>query len=100
MKAFMLAAALTLSTAPPGRATPGLFAAQCKTPVRIISRRIRIEKGRTTAVARDRVVLCTKHQYRLRASEGQTMSLNLVGDHTTLTLWTPRADMVIDGIKT
>jgi hypothetical protein len=101
MKALLFAAALTLSGAPAGSATPRMSAAQCKTEKRIVSKRIRFEKGRTTAVVKDRVVLCTKNQYRLGAREGQTMSVNLVaGDHTTLTLWTPLGDMVVDGVKT
>jgi hypothetical protein len=101
MKVLLVAAALTLFAAPVGGAAPRLSAAPCKTPRPIVSKQIRFEKGRTTAVIKDRVARCTTNQYRLRAREGQTMNLNLVaGDHTTLTLWSPLADMIIDGVKT
>jgi hypothetical protein len=101
MKFLLLAAALMLFAAPVGGAAPRQSAAQCKTPRPIVSKQIRFEKGRTTAVIKDRVARCTTNQYRLRAREGQTMNLNLVaGEHTTLTLWSPLYDMIIDGVKT
>ena len=100
MKLLLLAAALTLSPAPTGVASPGVPAAQCKTADQIVSKRIRFAKGRTTAVVKDRVRLCTSHEYRLSARAGQTMSVNLVtGRRTSMTVRTPAGDALADGEK-
>ena len=98
MKIFLLAAALTLSAAPAGGAAPAPPVAQCATTDRIVAKRLRFARGRTTAVVRDRVRLCTGHEYRLRARAGQTMSVNLVaGRRTSMTLRSPSGDALADG---
>jgi hypothetical protein len=100
LKAILLAATLTLSAAPAGRVGAVASPAQCKRADRVIGKQIRFERGRTTAVVKDRVALCTAHSYRLRARAGQTMSVNLAtGDRTSMTLSAPSGDALADGEK-
>ena len=100
LKVLFLAAMLTISTAPAGRAEAAAPAAQCRRADRVINKVIRFERGRTTAVVKDRVALCTAHSYRLRARAGQTMSVNLAtGNRTSLTLHAPNGDALADGEK-
>jgi hypothetical protein len=101
VKFLLLAAALTLSFVPAGGAGAHVAAAQCRTADRIVGRRIRFARGRTTAVVKDRIRLCTAHEYRLSARAGQTLSVNLVtGRRTSMTLRTPAGDALADGEKT
>ncbi len=51
-------------TAAATRATPA--AAQCRGTDRIIPKQLRFARGRTTAVIKDTVRLCTAHEYHLR----------------------------------
>ena len=77
-------------------------AAQCRGTDRTIPRQIRFARGRTTAVIKTTVRLCTSHEYHLRASQGQTMSIHLAtGKRTSFTLQTPSGDTVpdADGVK-
>ena len=98
--AILLAAVLTLTAAPAGRAGAAPPPAQCKRADRVISKQIRFERGRTTAVVKDRVALCTAHEFRLRARAGQTMSVNLAtGNRTSMTLSAPSGDALADGEK-
>ncbi|HLL76087.1 MAG TPA: hypothetical protein VK421_12585 [Pyrinomonadaceae bacterium] len=100
MKAIFLAAVLMLTAAPAGYVGAATPAAQCKRADRVINKVIRFERGRTTAVVKDRVLLCTAHSYRLRAKAGQTMSVNLAtGNRTSLTLHAPSGDALADGEK-
>jgi len=76
--------------------------AQCRGTDRVIPKQIRFPRGRTTAVIKDTVRLCTSHEYTLRASAGQTMSLNLAtGKRTSFTLSAPSGDTLegADGVK-
>jgi hypothetical protein len=76
--------------------------AQCRGTDRSITKQIRFGRGRTTAVVKDTVRLCTSHEYHLRARSGQTMSLNLAtGKRTSFTLQSPSGDTVegADGVK-
>ena len=76
-------------------------AAQCRGTDRPINKQIRFARGRTTAVIKDTVRLCTSHVYSLRAREGQTMSVHLAtGDRTSFTVYAP-TDPVgdADGVK-
>lgn len=76
--------------------------AQCRGTDRIIPKQIRFPKGRTTAVIKDTVRLCTSHEYTLRARAGQMMTLNLAtGKRTSFTLSAPSGDTVegADGVK-
>ncbi|HEY9285964.1 MAG TPA: hypothetical protein VIP46_21115, partial [Pyrinomonadaceae bacterium] len=74
--------------------------AQCRRADRVVGKQIRFGRGRTTAVVKDRVALCTAHEFRLRARAGQTMSVNLAtGDRTSLTLSAPSGDALADGEK-
>jgi hypothetical protein len=99
LKALFLAAVLSSSAVPAGgAAAAGAAASQCRGTDRIVGKRIRFARGRTTAVVKDRVLLCTAHEYRLRARGGQTMSVNLVaGRRTSLTLRAPSGDALADG---
>jgi hypothetical protein len=68
-------------------------AAQCRGTDRVIPKQIRFARGRTTAVIKDTVRLCTGHEYRLRARAGQTMTVHLAtGSKTSFTLHTPAGD--------
>jgi hypothetical protein len=68
-------------------------AAQCRGTDRVIPKQIRFARGRTTAVIKDTVRLCTGHEYRLRARAGQTMTVHLAaGSRTSFTLHTPAGD--------
>ena len=85
-------------------ATPAASASspQCPSQDRVIGKRIRFARGRTTAVVRDTVRLCTAHDYRLRARAGQTMSVNLAtGRRTSFTINTPDGGGLegADGVK-
>ncbi len=85
-----------------GEARPAAAAAQCRTTDRVIPKQVRFARGRTTAVIKDTVRLCTSHEYTLRASAGQTMSLNLAtGRRTSFTLQAPSGDTLegADGVK-
>jgi len=100
LKAFLIAAALVIAAAPAGESIAASSPAQCKRADRVIGKQIRFERGRTTAVVKDRVVLCTAHRYRLRAKAGQTMSVNLAtGNRTSMTLLAPSDDVLADGEK-
>ena len=77
-------------------------AAQCRSADRIIPKQIRFARGRTTAIIKDTIRLCTSHEYRLRARAGQTMSIHLAaGKRTSFTLQPPSGDMIedADGVK-
>ena len=77
-------------------------AGQCRNRDTTIVKPLRFARGRTTAVVRETVRLCTSHEYRLRARAGQTMSLNLAtGRRTSLTLYAPASGIVAgaDGVK-
>jgi hypothetical protein len=77
-------------------------AVQCRGTDRIIPKQIRFQRGRTTAVIKDTVRLCTGHEYHLRARAGQTLSVHLAtGNRTSLTLYTPAGDTPegADGVK-
>lgn len=95
----LLSAVLMLTVAPAGRAEAAA-PTQCKRADRVISKTIRFGRGRTTAVVKDRVLLCTAHSYRLRARAGQTMGVNLAsGNRTSMTLSAPSGEALADGEK-
>ena len=90
----------SLSAAPPVGATPMAAAAQCRGTDRIIPKRIRFARGRTTAVIKDTVRLCTMHEYYFRARAGQKITAHLVtGNRTSMTLFTESGETVFDGTK-
>ena len=100
MKAFLIAALLLVAAVPAGGSVTAAPPAQCRRADRVIGKQIRFARGRTTAVVKDRVVLCTAHSYRLGARAGQTMSVNLVtGRRTSMTLETPSGETLADGEK-
>ncbi|HEX8146168.1 MAG TPA: hypothetical protein VF591_03110 [Pyrinomonadaceae bacterium] len=83
-----------------GAAAPTAPAAQCRGTDRIIPKQIKFPRGRTTAVIKDTVRLCTSHEYTLRARAGQTMSVNLAtGKRTGLTVMSPSGEALLDGGK-
>lgn len=104
LKHVFAAAALVAVTLATGvgveSAAPAPSAQQCRTADKIINKQIRFAPGRTTAVIKDTIRLCTSHEYRLRARAGQTMSVNLAaGRRTSLTLSTPSGETLGDGNK-
>ena len=83
-------------------ASGATVAFQCRGTDRTIPKTVRFARGRTTAVIKDTVRLCTSHEFRLRARQGQTMSVHLAtGRKTSFTLYTPSGDIVpdADGVK-
>lgn len=73
---------------------------QCQSTDVSIRKQLRFGRGRTTAVVRDRIKLCTSHDYYLRARRGQRMSVNLVaGKKTSFTVYAP-TDRLSDGAWT
>ena len=75
---------------------------QCRGTDRTIPKQIRFARGRTTAVVKDTVRLCTLHEYHLRARQGQTMSVHLAtGRKTSFTVYTPSGAIApdADGVK-
>ena len=76
-------------------------AAQCRGTDRTIPKQVRFARGRTTAVIKDTVRLCTSHEYHLRARAGQTMSVHLATGRRTSFSLTNSAGAVegADGVK-
>ncbi|MDT5268792.1 MAG: hypothetical protein QOH49_978 [Acidobacteriota bacterium] len=107
MKSLLCIIALIVCVISTAGATMGgtpypTFTVQCRGTDRTIPKTIRFARGRTTAVVKDTVKLCTSHEYRLRARQGQTMSMHLAtGKRTSFTLLTPSGDTVgdADGVK-
>ena len=94
--ALLLLLAGSLGAGAPAAPAP----AQCRGTDRVIEKQIRFARGRTTAVIKDTIRLCTSHDYRLRAQAGQTMSVNLAaGRRTGLTLRAPSGEALVDGGK-
>ena len=92
--AAFCAACLSGAGAPAGlTATAAAAAAQCRGTDRVIPKQVRFPRGRTTAVIKDTIRLCTGHEYRLRARAGQTMTVHLAtGNRTSFTVHTPAGD--------
>jgi hypothetical protein len=106
MKRLLLIFAATAFAASPSSAgayvsagTPA--ALQCRHADQVIPKRIRFARGRTTTVIKDTVRLCTSHEYSLRASAGQTMSVHLAtGKKTSFTVQSPSGTIEdADGVK-
>jgi type V secretory pathway adhesin AidA len=75
-------------------------AAQCRSTDRIIPKQLRFARGRTTAVIKDTVRLCTMHEYYFRARAGQKITAHLAtGNRTSMTLFTENGETVFDGTK-
>ncbi|HEX5706457.1 MAG TPA: hypothetical protein VFX96_04140 [Pyrinomonadaceae bacterium] len=75
--------------------------AQCRGTDRVIPKRVRFARGRTTAVIKDTVRLCTSHEYTLRARAGQMMSVHLAtGNQTSFSVYSPSNPLEgADGVK-
>ncbi|MET0645758.1 MAG: hypothetical protein ABW208_04000 [Pyrinomonadaceae bacterium] len=74
--------------------------AQCRSADRLIQKQIRFARGRTTAVIKDTVRLCTMHEYHFRARAGQKLTAHLAtGNRTSMTLFTQNGETVFDGTK-
>jgi hypothetical protein len=107
MKSLLRIIALAACVAPtagaaPTAATRSAAPAQCRGTDRNINKQVRFGRGRTTAVIKDTVRLCTAHEYYLRASGGQSMSVNLAtGKRTSFTIYAPTGDIIegADGVK-
>ena len=101
LRIIALAGCVASASAAPAKiasATP--VAAQCRQTDRIIPKRIRFARGRTTAVIKDTVRLCTMHEYYFRARAGQKITAHLAtGNRTSMTLFTENGETVFDGTK-
>ena len=89
------------ATPPDAEVSSAREATQCRRADTPIRKQLRFARGRTTAVIKDTVRLCTSHEYNLRARAGQTMSVHLVtGNRTSFTVYTP-SDRIeeADGVK-
>ncbi|HEX8457121.1 MAG TPA: hypothetical protein VF656_07490 [Pyrinomonadaceae bacterium] len=72
---------------------------QCQGTDVSVRKPLRFGRGRTTVIVRDRIKLCTSHDYYLRARRGQRMSVHLVaGRQTSFTVYAP-TDRISDGAK-
>jgi len=88
--------------APAGVAPGATPAAQCRGTDRNIPKQVRFARGRTTAVIKDTVRLCIAHEYYLRASGGQSMTVHLAtGKQTSFSIYAPTGDIIegADGVK-
>jgi hypothetical protein len=84
-----------------GVAAGAAAAAQCRGTDRNVPKQIKFGRGRTTAVIKDTVRLCTAHEYYLRAGGGQSMSVNLAtGKRTSFSIYAPTGDIIegADGV--
>jgi hypothetical protein len=100
-KAFILSLALLGASVPFPRVSAESYsrgaAAQCRGTDVPVRKQLRFGRGRTTAVIRDKIKLCTSHDYYLRAGKGQRMSVHLVaGKKTSFTVYAP-TDRLSDG---
>lgn len=75
--------------------------AQCRGMDRAITRQVNFARGRTTAVIKNTVKLCTSHEWVLRARQGQTMSVHIAtGRKTSFTIQSPSGTIEdADGVK-
>ncbi|HJQ32747.1 MAG TPA: hypothetical protein VJ866_11225 [Pyrinomonadaceae bacterium] len=103
---IIIAVGLVASNASAGtfmKAAPSEPAAvQCRTTDRNIPKQVRFARGRTTAVIKDTVRLCTAHEYYLRAKGGQSMTVHLAtGSRTSFSVYAPTGDIIegADGVK-
>ena len=91
---------VSLSAVPSAAVTTTSAAAQCRGTDRIIGKQLRFARGRTTAVIKDRIRLCTMHEYYFRARAGQKITAHLVtGRRTSMTLFTSSGETVFNGTK-
>jgi hypothetical protein len=98
-KAFILSLALLGASVPPAQA--GSFSrvelGQCPGTDVSVRKELHFARGRTKAGVRDRIKLCTSHDYYLRARRGQRMTVHLVaGRKTSFTVYAP-TDRLSDG---
>lgn len=98
-RVLLIIAAVGCLNAP--AATSGAAApAQCRQTDRIIGKQLRFARGRTSAVIKSTVRLCTMHEYYFRARAGQKITAHLVtGNRTSMTLFTPTSETVFVGTK-
>jgi hypothetical protein len=101
-KAFILSLALMGACVPALPVSAESFswraAGQCRGTDVPVRKQLRFGRGRTTAIVRDGIKLCTSHDYYLRARRGQRMSVHLVaGKKTSFTIYAP-TDRLADGV--
>jgi hypothetical protein len=74
---------------------------QCRGTDRAITRQVNFARGRTTAVIKNTVRLCTSHEWVLRARGGQTMTVHIAtGKKTSFTVQGPSGTIEdADGVK-
>jgi hypothetical protein len=100
LRIFALTGCIASAVGAPANAATA-SAAQCRGTDRAVTRRVNFARGRTTAVIKDTVRLCTSHEWVLRARGGQTMTVHLAaGKKTSLTVQSPSGTIEdADGVK-
>lgn len=100
MRRFLLIIAALGCLSIPTPAKSAAVPAQCRQTDRIIGKQLRFQRGRTSAVVKDTVRLCTMHEYYFRARAGQKIIAHLAtGNRTSMTLFTESGETVFDGTK-
>ena len=99
LRTIALTACVASAFAAPARGAAS--ALQCRTTDRAITRRVNFARGRTTAVIKDTVKLCTSHEWVLRARGGQTMTVHIAtGRKTSFTVQSPSGTIEdADGVR-
>ena len=101
-KAFLLSLALLGACVPVMPVSAKSFSwhasVQCQSTDVSIRKQLSFGRARPTTVVRDRIKLCTSHDYYLRARRGQRMSVHLVaGKKTSFTVYAP-TDRISEGV--
>lgn len=106
MRSILRTIALTVCVAsaagaPANVATASAAAFQCRGTDRAITRQVNFARGRTTAVIKDTVRLCTSHEWVLRARGGQSMTVHIAtGKKTSFTVQGPSGTIEdADGVR-
>jgi|SRR3712207_428907 len=99
--AAALAAAPSSANSYAAARTAPAAVAQCRGTDRAITRQVNFARGRTTAVIKNTVRLCTSHEWVLRARQGQTMTVHIAtGKKTSFTVQSPSGTIEdADGVK-
>lgn len=98
---LLILAAAAFAASPSSANSYAAAAAQCRVADAAFTKQLKFARGRTTAVVKDTVRLCTSHEYVLRARQGQTMSVHIAtGKKTSFTVQSPSGTIEdADGVK-
>lgn len=98
---LLIFAAAAFAASPSSAHSYAAAPAQCRVADAAFTKQLKFARGRTTAVVKDTVRLCTSHEYVLRARAGQTMSVHIAtGKKTSFTVQSPSGTIEdADGVK-